>query len=222
MTPIIFLNESRLTPFLPPMAASTWARRVVGRKANLTPRLYTDAANPVMSVVIPPPIPSTKAFLSAPRSISQRQISATVSKDLLSSVPSIARVPFASRPSLSTIPATLRSYTMNMLSRHPASPASATIFPAACASGHCITLISVICFSFFTQSCFAPVPFRVGRFQLCSVPTVAGSFRSRAGSGFLFAYRVGLFCSWSFSCVPYRRLRSGSVDFFLYRRFRSV
>ena len=145
---------------------------------------------------------------------------------------------------------------MNMLSRQPASPASATIFPAACASGHCITLISVICFSFFTQSCFAPVPFRVGRFQLCSVPglpvsvvfrtgfagcvpglpvafrvcrfqlcsvpTVEGSFRLRAGSGFLFAYRVCLFCSWSFSCVPYRRLRSGSVDFFLYRRFRSV
>ena len=193
MTPIIFLNESRLTPFLPPMAASTWARRVVGRKANFTPRLYTDAANPVMSVVIPPPIPSTKAFLSAPRSISQRQISATVSKDLLSSVPSIARVPFASRPSLSTIPATLRSYTMNMLSRQPASPASATIFPAACASGHCITLISVICFSFFTQSCFAPALFRVGRFR-------SGS----AGS------------------VPYRRLRTGSVDFFLYRRFRSV
>ena len=101
-------------------------------------------------------------------------------EEMLSSVPSIARVPFASSTSLSTIPATLRSYTMNMLSRHPASPASATIFPAACASGHCITLISVICFSFFTQSCFAPAPFRVGR------------------------------------------LRSGSVDFFLYRRFRSV
>ena len=80
MVPRMFLYERKFTPFLPPMEASTWARRVVGTKANFTPLLYMEAVKPVTSVVMPPPTPSTRAFLSAPCSRSHCAISPTLSR----------------------------------------------------------------------------------------------------------------------------------------------
>ena len=39
MTPKIFLNLLKLTPFLPPREASVIANKVVGINPNLTPRI---------------------------------------------------------------------------------------------------------------------------------------------------------------------------------------
>ena len=39
ITPIMFFSDSKLTPVLPPMAASTWDSSVVGMKAKRMPRL---------------------------------------------------------------------------------------------------------------------------------------------------------------------------------------
>ena len=82
MTPSMFFRSRKLTPVFPPMAASTWARRVVGMKAKRIPRLKIEAAKPAISVVMPPPTASSRVFRSAPASIIAVQICSTVSSRL--------------------------------------------------------------------------------------------------------------------------------------------
>ena len=79
MTPRIFLYRSKFTPVFPPIAASTWERRVVGMYAKRTPLLYIEAAKPTISDVMPPPTARTNASRSAPCSRSQEHIDITVS-----------------------------------------------------------------------------------------------------------------------------------------------
>ena len=85
IVPNMFLYDSKFTPFLPPIEASTCARRVVGTNAKFTPLLYIEATNPAISVVIPPPTPRMNAPLSAPESRSFSAIEATVSRFLFCS-----------------------------------------------------------------------------------------------------------------------------------------
>ncbi len=53
--PTRFLPCGRSIAVLPPIAASTWATRLVGTGTHATPRRYVAAANPAASVVQPPP-----------------------------------------------------------------------------------------------------------------------------------------------------------------------
>ena len=92
----MFLYFWKFTPVLPPIAASTWERRVVGIYANLTPLLYILAAKPTISVVMPPPTASNIASLSAPFSSSHEHIPITVSRVFASSAASTSII-FAPR-----------------------------------------------------------------------------------------------------------------------------
>ena len=56
----MFLPPGRSTPVLPPIAASTWASRVVGIWTNSTPRRKQPAANPARSPTLPPPKARTR------------------------------------------------------------------------------------------------------------------------------------------------------------------
>src|SRR5205085_11707087 len=57
--PTRFFPSGRLTPVFPPMAASTWPSKVVGTATHRTPRWYTAAAKPAVSVTTPPPTATT-------------------------------------------------------------------------------------------------------------------------------------------------------------------
>ena len=61
--PILFLIPLKFTAVLPPIAASIIARNVVGISCSLQPRLNVDAAKATISVVTPPPMPTTTVFL---------------------------------------------------------------------------------------------------------------------------------------------------------------
>ncbi len=65
--PTRFFPRDRLTPVLPPMAASTWATSDVATWATATPRNQTAAANPTTSVVAPPPTDTTTSWRERPR-----------------------------------------------------------------------------------------------------------------------------------------------------------
>ncbi len=52
-----------------PMQLSAWARRVVGTKSQFIPRYNVDAAKPVMSCKIPPPMEMRVMFLFAERAV---------------------------------------------------------------------------------------------------------------------------------------------------------
>ena len=54
---------STLTPFFPPTLASTCDSNDVDTNPNRIPRIKIDAANPVISETMPPPIPIRKEFL---------------------------------------------------------------------------------------------------------------------------------------------------------------
>ena len=56
----LVLDPRQLMPVLPPQAASTMARVVVGMCATRSPRFQTAAANPTASLRAPPPQVSTK------------------------------------------------------------------------------------------------------------------------------------------------------------------
>ena len=56
--PTRFLPSAVLMPVLPPTAASTMPRSVVGICTTGTPRSQVAAANPARSVVAPPPTPT--------------------------------------------------------------------------------------------------------------------------------------------------------------------
>ena len=56
----MFLPPGRSTPVLPPIAASTWASRVVGICTNSMPRRKQPAANPARSPTLPPPKARTR------------------------------------------------------------------------------------------------------------------------------------------------------------------
>ena len=57
--PTRFLPSGRLTPVLPPIAASTCASSVVGTWMNGTPRMYVEATKPARSPTAPPPSATT-------------------------------------------------------------------------------------------------------------------------------------------------------------------
>ena len=61
-------------PVFPPMAASTMHRRLVGILIKSIPRLYVPAANPPISVIIPPPKLISRECLSAFLSVRACQI----------------------------------------------------------------------------------------------------------------------------------------------------
>ena len=83
--PTRFLPSGRLTPVLPPMAASTWPSRVVGTWTTATPRWYTAAAKPAVSVTTPPPTATTTSDRLRPQRAHPRQSSSTDSRVLASS-----------------------------------------------------------------------------------------------------------------------------------------
>ena len=65
--PTRFLPSGRFTPVLPPMAASTMPRSVVGTCTTGTPRWYAAAANPATSVTSPPPTATTTSARVRPQ-----------------------------------------------------------------------------------------------------------------------------------------------------------
>ena len=62
--PMRFLPDGKSAPVLPPMPASTMAKRVVGRLSQRMPRNQAEAAKPVKSPVTPPPKAITKSLRS--------------------------------------------------------------------------------------------------------------------------------------------------------------
>ncbi len=70
-----------LMPVLPPTAASTIARTVVGTATQRTPRSQVAATKPARSVVAPPPTPTTTSVRvkpDCPRAFQQYAATSTV------------------------------------------------------------------------------------------------------------------------------------------------
>ena len=81
--PTRFLPSGRLTPVLPPMAASTIASSDVATCTTATPRCHTAAANPATSVTSPPPTATTTSSRVSPTPANARARCSTVTSDLL-------------------------------------------------------------------------------------------------------------------------------------------
>jgi hypothetical protein len=83
--PTRFLPSGRLTPVLPPIAASTMPSNVVETCTTGVPRCHTDAAKPATSVTMPPPTPTTTSWLVRPWRANPRQSVSTVASDFAAS-----------------------------------------------------------------------------------------------------------------------------------------
>jgi len=82
----------------PPIAASAWARRLVGANPKGRPLMKTEAVKPAMSQVTPPPTPTTDHDRSTPSSSRRRQRRSMFARVL---APSPAPTSTRSRPSRS-------------------------------------------------------------------------------------------------------------------------
>ena len=76
--PTRFLPCGRSMPVLPPMAASTWATRLVATGTQSMPRKYAAAAYPAASVVQPPPRATIVPRRSSRSSCHRRSSAASV------------------------------------------------------------------------------------------------------------------------------------------------
>ena len=76
--PTRFLPSGRSIAVLPPIAASTWPRRVDGTGIQSTPRRYVAATKPARSVVEPPPTATSVEPRSSLSARQRRSASATV------------------------------------------------------------------------------------------------------------------------------------------------
>ena len=76
--PTRFLPCGRSIAVLPPIAASTWATRLVGTGVQAMPRRYVAAAKPAASVVQPPPSATIVPLRSRRRSCQRRSSAASV------------------------------------------------------------------------------------------------------------------------------------------------
>ena len=83
--PTKFLPAARLTPVLPPMAASIMPTNVVETCTTRMPRCHDAAAKPAMSVTIPPPTPTTKSLRVSPAAANSSANRSIVAKVLCAS-----------------------------------------------------------------------------------------------------------------------------------------
>src|SRR6266568_527854 len=101
--PTRFFPSGTLTPVFPPMAASTCPNSVVATATQRTPRWYTAAANPAVSVTTPPPTATTTSPRVRPQRENCRHRSSTVSRSLPAS-PSPIRNILCSTPASTWTP----------------------------------------------------------------------------------------------------------------------
>ena len=89
--PTRFLPSGRFTPVLPPIAASTMPRSVVGTCTTGTPRWYAAAANPATSVTSPPPTATTTSARVSPQDAHARHSASTAASVLFASPSAISK-----------------------------------------------------------------------------------------------------------------------------------
>ena len=77
-----FLPSGRLTPVLPPIAASTIPSSVVATCTTGTPRWYDAAAKPATSVTMPPPTPNDDVVTGQAERAKPRVSSRSWARDL--------------------------------------------------------------------------------------------------------------------------------------------
>src|ERR1035437_3511457 len=134
--PTRFLPCAVLMPVLPPTAASTMARSVVGTWTTVTPRSHVAATNPARSVTVPPPTPTTASERVRSHRPMAAHSDAATSADLASSPSGTSAMnadkPRATRPSRTACPvaASAREWmTSTRSTPAPSRPASSPSSP---------------------------------------------------------------------------------------------